>query len=126
MIFPVPPGTKRSYKSVRYSGGRIWGMSGDPMEIELTSGVGPKPTPAWTASNRNRSMDDERATYPKTDTTGAIAFLKALRPAGPWVLTAIWPDGPTTTQSFEASDEAGATRFIKDTNHAGPERLFHR
>ena len=34
MIFPVPPGTKRSYKSARYSGGRLWGMSGDPMEIE--------------------------------------------------------------------------------------------
>ena len=34
MIFPVPPGTKRSYKSARYSGGRRWGMSGDPMEIE--------------------------------------------------------------------------------------------
>ena len=34
-IFPVPPGTKRSYKSARYSGGRRWGMSGDPMEIDL-------------------------------------------------------------------------------------------
>ena len=32
VIFPVPPGTKRFYKSARYSGG--WGMSGDPMEIE--------------------------------------------------------------------------------------------
>ena len=69
-------------------------------------------------------MGDERATYPKTDTTGAITFLKALRPAGPWVLTAIWPDGPTTTQSFEASDEAGATRFIKDANHAGRNVYF--
>ena len=34
MIFPVPPGTKRSYQSLRYSGGHHWGMSGDPMEIE--------------------------------------------------------------------------------------------
>ena len=90
----------------------------------LTSGVGPTPAPASAASNRNRSMDDERATYPKTDTTSAIAFLKALRPAGPWVLTAIVPDGPTTTQSFEASDEAGATRFIKSTNHAGQNVYF--
>jgi hypothetical protein len=32
--FPVPPGTKRSYKSLRYSGGRRWGMSNNPMEIE--------------------------------------------------------------------------------------------
>ena len=69
-------------------------------------------------------MDDEHVTRPKTDTTGAIAFLKTLRPAGPWVLTAIWPDGPTTTQSFEASDEAGATRFIKDTNQAGRNVYF--
>jgi hypothetical protein len=69
-------------------------------------------------------MDDEHVTRPKNDTTGAIAFLKTLRPAGPWVLTAIWPDGPTTTQSFEASDEAGATRFIKDTNQAGRNVYF--
>ena len=34
MIFRVPSGTKRPHKSARYSGGRIWGMSGDPMEIE--------------------------------------------------------------------------------------------
>jgi putative DNA primase/helicase len=69
-------------------------------------------------------MDDERATDPKADTTSAIRFLKALRPAGPWVLTAIIPDGPTTTQSFEASDEAGAIRFIKSTNHAGQNVYF--
>ena len=71
-------------------------------------------------------MGDEHTTYPRTDTRAAIAFLKILRAAGPWVLTAIRPDGPTTTQSFEASDEAGAIRFINDTNHAGEERLFHR
>ena len=35
MIFPVPPGTKRSYKSLRYNGGRRWGMSSDPMEIDF-------------------------------------------------------------------------------------------
>jgi hypothetical protein len=34
MIFPVPPETKRSYQSLRYSGGHHWGMSSDPMEIE--------------------------------------------------------------------------------------------
>ena len=34
MIFPVRFGTKRSHKSARFSGGRPWGMSGDPMEIE--------------------------------------------------------------------------------------------
>ena len=69
-------------------------------------------------------MDDERATVLKADTTSAIRFLKALRPAGPWVLTAIIPDGPTTTKSFEASDEAGAIRFIKSTNHTGQNVYF--
>ena len=34
MIFPVRFGTKRSHKSARFSGGRPWGMSSDPMEIE--------------------------------------------------------------------------------------------
>jgi hypothetical protein len=34
MIFPVRFGTKRSCKAARYGGGRIWGMSGDLMEIE--------------------------------------------------------------------------------------------
>jgi hypothetical protein len=34
MIFPVRFGTKRSHKSAHYSDGRLWGMSGDPMEIE--------------------------------------------------------------------------------------------
>jgi Bifunctional DNA primase/polymerase, N-terminal/Primase C terminal 2 (PriCT-2) len=33
-IFPVRFGTKRSHKAARYSGGRLWGMSDDPMEIE--------------------------------------------------------------------------------------------
>jgi hypothetical protein len=32
-IFPVPPGTKQSYKSARHSNGRKWGMTNDPAEI---------------------------------------------------------------------------------------------
>jgi hypothetical protein len=34
MIFPVRFGTKRSHKAARYSGGRLWGMSDDPIDIE--------------------------------------------------------------------------------------------
>ena len=67
---------------------------------------------------------NERAAYPKNDTAGAIAFLKALRPAGPWVLTAIVPDRLTTTKSFETSDEAGAMAFITERNQAG-ENLYY-
>jgi hypothetical protein len=32
-IFPVPPGTKKSYKSAAHSGGRAWGMTRDADEI---------------------------------------------------------------------------------------------
>jgi hypothetical protein len=32
-VFPVPPGTKKSYKSARHSNGRRWGATCDPDEI---------------------------------------------------------------------------------------------
>ena len=32
---PACPGTKRSYKSLRYNGRRRWGMSSDPMGIDF-------------------------------------------------------------------------------------------
>ena len=32
-VFPVPPGTKRSYKSAEYSDGRAWGMTREAAEI---------------------------------------------------------------------------------------------
>jgi DNA polymerase len=50
------------------------------------------------------------------DTIAAMAFLRTLRRAGPWVLTAIIPDGATTTRTFDASDEEGARRFIETSN----------
>jgi hypothetical protein len=34
LVFPVPPGTKQSYKSAKYSGGRRWGATRDPDDIE--------------------------------------------------------------------------------------------
>jgi hypothetical protein len=34
-IFPVPPGTKRSYKSALYSGGANWGATRDPVQIAI-------------------------------------------------------------------------------------------
>src|SRR5262245_39325553 len=36
----------------------------------------------------------------------AARFLEQLRPNGPWVLTAIVPDGPTTTRTFDRLDLA--------------------
>jgi putative DNA primase/helicase len=32
-VFPVPPGTKRSYKSAEHSDGRVWGMTRNAEEI---------------------------------------------------------------------------------------------
>jgi bifunctional DNA primase/polymerase-like protein/primase-like protein len=32
-VFPAPPGTKRSYKSMKYCGGRRWGATNDPAQV---------------------------------------------------------------------------------------------
>jgi len=32
-VFPVPPGTRKSYMSKKYSGGRRWGASNDVDEV---------------------------------------------------------------------------------------------
>ena len=69
-------------------------------------------------------MNASTTNTPKTDAASAIRFLRVLRPAGPWVLTSIVPDGLTTTQSFEATDEAGAIRFIEKQNRAGENLYF--
>jgi hypothetical protein len=69
-------------------------------------------------------QDDGRAGYPKTDPDAAIAFLKALQPRGPWVLSSVIPDGRMTTRAFEASDEANSAAFIRERNQAG-ENLYY-
>src|SRR5262245_46894897 len=47
-------------------------------------------------------------------TAESIAFLEKLRPGGPWVLTAIVPDGTPTTITAKTPKEA--QRFIRDHN----------
>ena len=42
------------------------------------------------------------------DPEAALAFLDLLHPGGPWVLTAITPDGPATTETFSTLDAAAA------------------
>lgn len=49
-----------------------------------------------------------------TDATEALRFLRSLRPNGPWVLTAIIPDGETTTKTFD--DEQKVRQFIETEN----------
>ena len=51
----------------------------------------------------------------------AIDFLNKLRPGGPWVLTAIIPDGPTETITARDADAVG--KFIDDNN--GKKNLYY-
>ena len=44
----------------------------------------------------------------KADDQQAIDFLKRLRPEGPWVLTAIIPDGATVTITARDADDVRA------------------
>jgi hypothetical protein len=48
--------------------------------------------------------------------TKAISFLRRFRPQGPWVITAIIPDGTTRTRTFTDLEEA--RRFIAHKNDA--------
>ena len=63
--------------------------------------------------NDRRCANDD---YLAPDPDATLAFLRVLRPSGPWVLTAIVPDGATTTETFEATDEAGVRKFIEMHN----------
>ena len=60
---------------------------------------------------------------PRSDkeSAGACEFLKMLRPGGPWVLTAIIPDGSTTTITARTPHEAEA--FIRQ--HDGKRNLYY-
>lgn len=58
-----------------------------------------------------------RVTGLKIDLDGAAQFLDSLRPGGPWVLTAIVPDGPTCTKTFTIL--ARARDFIIQHNECG-------
>jgi hypothetical protein len=48
----------------------------------------------------------------KHDTASAIDFLRRWSPEGPWVLTAIIPDGKTETATFQAADAAKAAKWL--------------
>jgi len=52
---------------------------------------------------------------------GAVVFLQRLRPGGPWVLTAIAPDGPTET--ITTQDASVALQFV--AKHNGQRNLYY-
>jgi hypothetical protein len=55
------------------------------------------------------------------NTCVAVDFLRKLRPGGPWVLTAIIPDGTTITITARTADEVDA--FIRE--HNGKRNLYY-
>jgi hypothetical protein len=75
------------------------------------------PTPRKRKGAKAAPVAESAASGPlATDSAAAIAFLKHLYPAGPWALTAIVPDGPTTTETFGPDSEAAASNFILTHN----------
>jgi hypothetical protein len=50
----------------------------------------------------------------KEGVASPIDYLKALYPEGPWVLTAIVPDGPATTRTFARTDDGAARDFVHE------------
>jgi hypothetical protein len=57
------------------------------------------------------------------DAAVAIGFLENIQPGGPWVLTAIVPDGGTVTKSFTPSSVPALQSFIK--SHDGQQNIYY-
>src|SRR5262245_18822724 len=57
------------------------------------------------------------------DPSESVAFLEQLRPNGPWLLTAIVPDGgPTTTATLTTAEEVHA--FVTQQNCDGKSNVY--
>ncbi len=76
-----------------------------------------------TKPSLNSVRGEAVAIFPNSagDASTASHFLERLRPGGPWVLTAIVPDGPTTT--ITARDPNEVTDFIR--RHDGQRNLYY-
>jgi hypothetical protein len=55
--------------------------------------------------------------------TNAVNFLQEHTPDGPWVLTAITPDGPTCTRAFTDAEEA--RKFIVKQNRSNRKNTYY-
>ena len=58
------------------------------------------------AAKENIKTSEQTDSSPDVLKRESLEFLKKLRPGGPWVLTAITPDGPATTITATNADEA--------------------
>ena len=67
-------------------------------------------------------MKDDTKFVPPAAEEVAADFLKQLRPGGPWVLTAIVPDGRTTT-TITARDAKAVVAFVR--KHDGRRNLYY-
>ena len=65
-------------------------------------------------SNRQPDLTVERSAEKQKNRVQSVEFLQRLRPNGPWVLTAIMPDGPTKTITTQSADEV--IGFIREYN----------
>jgi hypothetical protein len=85
--------------------------------------------PAVAAAGAQRSPEDSSSNGRENTGNGAewkaastaIEFLRKLRPHGPWVLTAIVPDGQIETITAKTPDEAD--RFIR--KHDSQRNLYY-
>jgi len=73
---------------------------------------------ASAAPSDSTSPEDDVYASPEDE---AVAFLEWLRPGGPWVQTAIIPDGPTLTITAKNADEVRA--FV--TKHDGKRNSYY-
>src|ERR1700690_13004 len=59
-----------------------------------------------------KDVSAQGASVPR-DTDAALDFLGLLRPDGPWVLTAIVPDGAIETATFDDRQQAGMAGWVE-------------
>ena len=94
-VFPVPPGTKRSYKSAEHSDGRAWGMTRNAAEIRADftrwpdAGIG-IPTGAV---NGIIVVETDTVAGHGIDGSNSLAQLETKHGALPDTLQAISPSG---------------------------------
>ncbi len=94
-VFPVPPGTKRSYKSGKFSNGRRWGATNKPTVIERDFRKWPKANLGIPTGAENGFFVVEADTKKGHDVDGIASLRRLERQHGrlPKTLMAISPSG---------------------------------
>ena len=94
-VFPVPPGTKKSHKSAKRSGGRNWGNTTDPAEIKADWARWPKANVGIACGEESGLLVVEIDTIEGHGVDGIAEFQKLIDKHGPLPETveAISPSG---------------------------------